>query len=556
MKKILKKVRIIYNLYLIDMIEKELNGNNNQEEEEKKDEDDDEEEYNKEKEREKEKDETEEKIKTIFKKIKTFDQLKREVYEIKKSYEKTCEDIDLIREKFGGTFNKYSKKGKKNGSTITFEQIEEEKNFKNYVNDKLNEIDKKFKFILGDIIINEDEDEEEIGVVKNLSSKDLKNQIKNKTELTKKSKILNLSDVNRRLTQLHLSKMNSNDFETKSELFSKKINEVDTKINELISNLFGVNIENIDFYKVKKQMTFVSKKDFETYKNKNDEEFEKIWEEINKLKKDYEEIIKKSNEGATLGDIKSMKDLILNKTEELFKNLNKKYSNNFATVEILEKQFKKLLELLAIKEEQDKENWLIAKKPMGGYSCASCESFLGDLKSEKNKFVHWNKMPFREREMSGDKFYRVGNGYSRLLQMINFDSNGNVTLNPFVNSSNDINNSSKFSNNNENNKSHEFNKSVSRERNNSSNSKSRSKEGSKENNRTIDITRNRIEENKNNKKLPLIKSSMSSENFEKLSDKTNVNIKIINQNANSGGNNTSLNFKNSKITKVLKKNQF
>ena len=556
MKKILKKVRIIYNIYLIDMIEKELNGNNNQEEEEKKDEDDDEEEYNKEKEREKEKDETEEKIKTIFKKIKTFDQLKREVYEIKKSYEKTCEDIDLIREKFGGTFNKYSKKGKKNGSAITFEQIEEEKNFKNYVNDKLNEIDKKFKFILGDIIINEDEDEEEIGVVKNLSSKDLKNQIKNKTELTKKSKILNLSDVNRRLTQLHLSKMNSNDFETKSELFSKKINEVDTKINELISNLFGVNIENIDFYKVKKQMTFVSKKDFETYKNKNDEEFEKIWEEINKLKKDYEEIIKKSNEGATLGDIKSMKDLILNKTEELFKNLNKKYSNNFATVEILEKQFKKLLELLAIKEEQDKENWLIAKKPMGGYSCASCESFLGDLKSEKNKFVHWNKMPFREREMSGDKFYRVGNGYSRLLQMINFDSNGNVTLNPFVNSSNDINNSSKFSNNNENNKSHEFNKSVSRERNNSSNSKSRSKEGSKENNRTIDITRNRIEENKNNKKLPLIKSSMSSENFEKLYDKTNVNIKIINQNANSGGNNTSLNFKNSKITKVLKKNQF
>ena len=537
------------------MIEKELNGNNNQEEEEKKDEDDDEEEYNKEKEREKEKDETEEKIKTIFKKIKTFDQLKREVYEIKKSYEKTCEDIDLIREKFGGTFNKYSKRGKKNGSAITFEQIEEEKNFKNYVNDKLNEIDKKFKFILGDIIINEDEDEEEIGVVKNLSSKDLKNQIKNKTELTKKSKILNLSDVNRRLTQLHLSKMNSNDFETKSELFSKKINEVDTKINELISNLFGVNIENIDFYKVKKQMTFVSKKDFETYKNKNDEEFEKIWEEINKLKKDYEEIIKKSNEGATLGDIKSMKDLILNKTEELFKNLNKKYSNNFATVEILEKQFKKLLELLAIKEEQDKENWLIAKKPMGGYSCASCESFLGDLKSEKNKFVHWNKMPFREREMSGDKFYRIGNGYSRLLQMINFDSNGNVTLNPFVNSSNDNNNSSKFSNNNENNKSHEFNKSVSRERNNSSNSKSRSKEGSKEKNRTIDITRNKIEESKNNKKLPLIKSSMSSENFEKLYDKTNVNIKIINQNANSGGNNTSLNFKNSKITKVLKKNQ-
>ena len=54
---------------------------------------------------------------------------------------------------------------------------------------------------------------------------------------------------------------------------------------------------------------------------------------------------------------------------------------------------------------------------------------------------------------------------------------------------------------------------------------------------------------KNNKKLPIIKCSMSSENFEKLplSHKNNLNISI-------GGNNTSLNFKNTKITKVLKKN--
>ena len=535
------------------MNEKEL-VDNQKEEEEKKNE---EEEYNKEKEREREKDETEEKIKTIFRKIKTFDQLKREVYEIKKSYEKTCEDVVTCKEKLDGTFNKYSKLSKNKGSTVTFEQIEEEKNFKNYVNDKLDEVDKKFKFILGDIIINEEEDEdEEEGAKKNINSKDLKNQCKNKSEQTKKSKILNISDINRRLTQLHLTKMNSNDFETKSELFSKKINEVDSKINELITNLFGVNIENIDFYKVKKQMTFVSKKDFETYKNKNDEEFEKIWDEINKLKKDFEEFIKKLNDGATLSDLESMKDLILKRIEELFMSQNKKYSNNFATIEILQEQFKKLLELLAIKEEQDKENWLIAKKPIGGYSCASCESFLGELKSEKNKYIHWNKMPFRERELGGDKFYRIGNGYSRLLQMINFDNNGNVTLNPFANSStNDINNNSKYSNYNENNKSHELNKSMSRERNNSSNSKSRSKKGSKENSKTIDIIKTRNDENKNNKKLPIIKGSMSSDNFERITDKTNINIKIINQNVNSGGNNTSLNFKNSKITKVLKKNQ-
>ena len=509
-----------------------------------------EEEKEKDKEKEKEKDETDEKIKTIFRKIKTFEQLKREVYEIKKSFDKTENDVNEYKEKTDLLFNKYNKNNKNKGGVLTFEQIEEEKNYKNYLNDKLADIDKKFKYILGDIIINEDNEEDENNE-NNLKSKDIKNK-NNKKEQSKKTKMLNLNDINRRLTQLNLSKLSTADFDTKNDLVSKKISQVESKINDLISNLFGVNIDKIDDYKVKKQLSFALKKDFETYKNKNEEEFKKIWEEINNLKKLFDEIHNNSNNNSTLKDLENMKDVILQKTEELFINQNKKYSTNFATLDILQDQFKKLLELLAIKEEQEKENWLIAKKPINGFSCASCESFIGDLKNDKNRFIHWNKLPFRERELSGDKFFRVGNGYSRLLQMINFDNNGNVTLNPFANNNNDSintnnNNNSMFSNNNENNKSHDLNRSLSRERNNSSNSKS--KKGSKEKNKTIDIMKSRNDEKKNNKKLPIIKCSMSSENFEKLplSHKNNLNISI-------GGNNTSLNFKNTKITKVLKKN--
>lgn len=342
---------------------------------------------------------------------------------------------------------------------------------------------------------------------------------------------------------MNLSKLSTADFDTKSELFSKKISQVESKMNELISNLFGVTTDKIDEYKVKKQLSFVSKKDFETYKNKSDEEFTKIWEEINNLKKIFDDINNQSNKISTVKDLENMKDLILQKTEELFMNQNKKYSTNLATVEILQEQFKKLLELLAIKEEQEKENWLMAKKPINGFSCASCESFIGDLKNDKNRFIHWNKLPIREREMSGEKFFRVGNGYSRLLQMINFDSNGNVTLNPFANNNNDNNNNnSMFSNSNENNKSRDMNKS-SRERNNSSNSRSRNASREKINN---ELMKSKNDENKNNKKLPIIKCSMSSDNFEKLP--------YNNKNSQSSGGNTNLNFKNSKITKVLKKN--
>ena len=37
------------------------------------------------------------------------------------------------------------------------------------------------------------------------------------------------------------------------------------------------------------------------------------------------------------------------------------------------------------------DNWLLAKKPVGGHSCASCESYIGDL-LDHNQHVPWNKM--------------------------------------------------------------------------------------------------------------------------------------------------------------------
>ena len=50
------------------------------------------------------------------------------------------------------------------------------------------------------------------------------------------------------------------------------------------------------------------------------------------------------------------------------------------------------------------DNWLIAKKPMGGYECASCDSYIGNLQNTQTNNVNWNKYP--QREIS-DKAYRV-----------------------------------------------------------------------------------------------------------------------------------------------------
>lgn len=63
------------------------------------------------------------------------------------------------------------------------------------------------------------------------------------------------------------------------------------------------------------------------------------------------------------------------------------------------------------------DNWLLAKKPIGGNSCASCEAYIGDL-WENREFIPWNKMPIRD---PSDKVYRIGNGFSKMLNMLNVE---------------------------------------------------------------------------------------------------------------------------------------
>ena len=58
---------------------------------------------------------------------------------------------------------------------------------------------------------------------------------------------------------------------------------------------------------------------------------------------------------------------------------------------------------------------VISKKPLNNYLCASCESYIGELKT-KNVYLPWNKIPSHD-----IKKYRMGNGFSRMLQLVNMD---------------------------------------------------------------------------------------------------------------------------------------
>jgi hypothetical protein len=106
--------------------------------------------------------------------------------------------------------------------------------------------------------------------------------------------------------------------------------------------------------------------------------------------------------------------------EELKITANKKYADKNETgknIKYLDSQIKHITEVY-IKKMDKGDNWLLASKPFGGYKCASCESYLGDL-SDKTQHLPWNKIPVRD---PSERLYRVGNGFSRMLQMLNIDN--------------------------------------------------------------------------------------------------------------------------------------
>ena len=68
------------------------------------------------------------------------------------------------------------------------------------------------------------------------------------------------------------------------------------------------------------------------------------------------------------------------------------------------------------------DNWLLAKKPLNNYLCASCESVIKGELDKRSNFIAWNKYPSRD-----EKNYRMGHGFSKMLQLVNDDIMRNTT---------------------------------------------------------------------------------------------------------------------------------
>ena len=226
------------------------------------------------------------------------------------------------------------------------------------------------------------------------------------------------------------------DINNKINKFENEIEEINKRLDKVYSAMLNKDNKGDIDYNFNKEILqgYVTKDDFDTHIKENEDEFYRIKKEINKIKDNLSQIMNAVKKKSEQNDLYNLRNNILEKMEELVKACNLKFADkneSLKNFKHIEEQLKKIIFLLKKRNEQnvdgDANNWLLAKKPINGYSCASCESYLGDLSNDIKKYVPWNRLPLRE---SNDNLYRIGSGYSKMLQMINFDNNGNVNINP------------------------------------------------------------------------------------------------------------------------------
>ena len=196
----------------------------------------------------------------------------------------------------------------------------------------------------------------------------------------------------------------------------KKIEFLSGEYSKLAFNKSGTDNENglnnLDISR------FLDINIFNENKKDINNKFEKVRLGFEDLSREIEEILSKLSHTPTDKDFSEFQNIIKNLIDELKLSSSKKYADKIETsknIKFLETQIKALHDAY-LKKNEAGDNWLLAKKPINNFVCASCEANIKGELDKRTEFVPWNRYPQRD-----DKAYRIGHGFSRMLQMVNED---------------------------------------------------------------------------------------------------------------------------------------
>jgi len=157
-----------------------------------------------------------------FGKVKTIDQLKKKLIQFRKEYEKERLDLEKQREHLNLISSRFFK---------IFGENENEEN-PTPLNDKLNDIDKKLKFLLGDTTLED------------IENQDQNNEGKSDGD---KKKVMSFQEMNRKIAKLEFIKVDTAAFDLKADKMMNNSEEIKNRLNDLIFNLYGYNGDLYEF---------------------------------------------------------------------------------------------------------------------------------------------------------------------------------------------------------------------------------------------------------------------------------------------------------------------
>ena len=262
-----------------------------------------------------------------------------------------------------------------------------------------------------------------------INADDMKNRITVlETELPKKASKYELNELKEKVKSLDDFAKDLNFKVDSLQQFTEKVRLDLTQIIKKIEFLSG-EYSKLAFKNLSKNndegrgaavdmSKFLDINSFNENKKDVNNKFEKVRLGFEDLSREIEEILSKLAHTPTDKDFSEFQNIVKNMLDEFKINCNKKYADKFDTaksIKFLETQIRTIQESFNRRSEGG-DNWLLAKKPINNYVCASCEANIRGELDKRTEYIPWNKYPIRE-----DKAYRLGHGFSRMLQMVNED---------------------------------------------------------------------------------------------------------------------------------------
>jgi hypothetical protein len=143
------------------------------------------------------------------------------------------------------------------------------------------------------------------------------------------------------------------------------------------------------------------------------EDFEKFKEDVMGWLKDLQDALEIKVDWTSFNDLKIE---IYSRIEDLANGLDKRFASKKTekALKELEKQLKVLFDMIMSMggKQGGQDDAMFARKPLGGWSCASCARDLVNLQGMPADYVPWSKWPVRD---PNEKLAKSGQGFSRIL---------------------------------------------------------------------------------------------------------------------------------------------